>query len=163
MRRSKLERYVDILQVLAHMGPLKLTHIMCKSNFNGSVIKEYLGFLIKRGLVEERIVKKNRTVFAVTQRGINVLKYFRELMQVLPVVEDFLPFGITNNEALTLLNQQEEIKSKISKSTPYSVQTEPTLSFKNTTSSLQPFLDRLLGEDIEVERKSERKKAQLIA
>jgi len=61
---------------------------MCKSNFNGSVLKEYLGFLIKRGLVEERIVKKNRTVFAVTQRGINVLKYFRELMQVLPVVEE---------------------------------------------------------------------------
>ena len=77
--------------------------------------------------------------------------------------KDFLPFGITNDEALTLLNQQEEIKSKISKSTPYSVQTEPTLSFKNTTSSLQSLLDRLLGEDIEVERRSERKKAQLIA
>jgi hypothetical protein len=77
--------------------------------------------------------------------------------------KDFLPFGITNDEALTLLNQQEEIKSKICKRTPYSVQTEPTLSFKNTTSYLQLLLDRLLGEDIEVERKSERKKAQMIA
>ena len=78
--------------------------------------------------------------------------------------KDFLPFGITNDEALTLLNQgQEEIKSKISKRNPCSVQTEPTFSFKNTTSSLQSLLVRLLGEDIEVETRTDRTKAQLIA
>ena len=78
--------------------------------------------------------------------------------------KDFLPFGITNDEALTLLNEgQEEIKSKISKRTAYLVQTEPTFNFKNTTSTLQSLLDRLLGEDIEEERRTERKKAQLIA
>jgi hypothetical protein len=77
--------------------------------------------------------------------------------------KDFLPFGITNGEALTLLTEgKEEIKSKISKRTAYSVQTEPTFSIKNTT-SLQSCLDRLLGEDIEVRRRTERKKAQLIA
>src|ERR1700690_1355450 len=88
MRRSKLEMYVDILTVLAHRGPLKLTHIMYKANVNCSVLKEYLDFLIKQGLVEERIVGKARVVFAVTQRGIMVLKYFRELKQVLPIVEE---------------------------------------------------------------------------
>ena len=78
--------------------------------------------------------------------------------------KDFLPFGLTNNEALTLLNKgKEETKSKISKRTAYSVQTEPALSFKNTTSSLESLLDRLLGEDIELERRIERTKAQLIA
>lgn len=78
--------------------------------------------------------------------------------------KDFLPFGITNDEALTLLNKgKEEIKSKVSKRIANSVQTEPTLSFKNTTPSLQSLLDRLLGEDIDVERRTERKKAQLIA
>ena len=50
--------------------------------------------------------------------------------------KDFLPFGITNDEALTLLNErQEEIKSKIPKLTSYSVQTEPVINVKNTTSS----------------------------
>ena len=88
MRRSKLERYVDILQVLAHKGPLKLTHIMCKSNFNGSVLKEYLDFLIKRGLVEERIVKKSHSVFAVTQRGIGILKLFQELTQEISAIAE---------------------------------------------------------------------------
>ena len=88
MRRSKLEMYVDILKVLAQRGPLKLTHIMYKANVNCSVLKEYLDFLMKQGLVEERTVGKSRTVFAVTPRGITVLKYFRELKQVLPIVEE---------------------------------------------------------------------------
>ena len=88
MRRSKLEMYVDILTVLAHRGPLKLTHVMYKANVNCSVLKEYLDFLMKQSLVEERTVGKRRVVFAITQRGITVLKYFRELKQVLPIVEE---------------------------------------------------------------------------
>ena len=88
MRRSKLEMYVDILKVLAHRGPLKLTHIMYKANVNCSVLKEYLDFLIKQNLVEERNIGKRRSVYMVTQRGITVLKYFRELKQVLPIVEE---------------------------------------------------------------------------
>jgi predicted transcriptional regulator len=88
MRRSKLEMYVDILKVLAHRGPLKLTHVMYKANVNCSVLKEYLDFLIKQNLVEERTIGKRRVVYACTQRGITVLKYFRELKQVLPIVEE---------------------------------------------------------------------------
>jgi predicted transcriptional regulator len=88
VRRSKLEMYVDILSVLSQRGPLKLTHVMYKANVNCSVLKEYLDFLIKQSLVEERTVGKRRVVFAVTQRGITVLKYFKELKQVLPIVEE---------------------------------------------------------------------------
>jgi predicted transcriptional regulator len=80
--------YVDILSVLAHKGPLKLTHVIYKANLNCSVLKEYLDFLIKQGLVEERTIGKERVVYAVTQRGITVLKYFKELKQVLPIVEE---------------------------------------------------------------------------
>ena len=88
MRRSKLEMYIDILRVLAQRGPLKLTHVMYKANVNCSVLKEYLDFLIKQGLVEERTVKKKRVVYAITQRGRIVLKHFRELKQVLPITEE---------------------------------------------------------------------------
>ena len=93
MRRSKLEIYVDILKVLAHRGPLKLTHVMYKANVNCSVLKEYLDFLTKQGLVEEKIIGKERKVYAITQRGVTVLKQFRELKEVLPIVEE------TGNEA----------------------------------------------------------------
>ena len=88
MRRSKLERNIDILAVLAHMGPLKLTHIMYKSNFNGAILKEYLDFLIKQGLVEERTIKKNHAVFAITQRGLNVLKHFQQVIQEISTIEE---------------------------------------------------------------------------
>jgi predicted transcriptional regulator len=61
---------------------------MYKANVNCSVLKEYLDFLIKQDLVEERTIGKRRVVYAITQRGITVLKYFRELKQVLPIVEE---------------------------------------------------------------------------
>jgi len=80
--------YVDILTVLAHKGPLKLTHVMYKVNVNCCVLKEYLDFLMKQGLIEERTVRKERVVYAVTQRGITVLKYFKEIKQVLPIVDE---------------------------------------------------------------------------
>ena len=80
--------YVDILSVLAHRGPLKLTHVMYKANVNCSVLKEYLTFLMDQGLVEERNLRKRRVVYAVTQRGLTVLRYFRELKQVLPILEE---------------------------------------------------------------------------
>jgi predicted transcriptional regulator len=88
VRRSKLEMYVDILSVLSHRGPLKLTHVMYKANVNCSVLKEYLDFLMKQELVEERPLGKRRIVYAITQRGLMVLKYFRELKQVLPILEE---------------------------------------------------------------------------
>jgi predicted transcriptional regulator len=80
--------YVDILSVLAQRGPLKLTHIMYKANVNCSVLREYLNFLIEKELVEERKAQKNRTVYAITQRGVTVLKYFGELKQALPITEE---------------------------------------------------------------------------
>jgi predicted transcriptional regulator len=87
MRRSKLETYIAILSVLANKGPMKMTHIMYKANVNCSVLRDNLDFLIKQKLVEERTIKKH-TIFAVTKRGINVLKYFKELTRALPIIEE---------------------------------------------------------------------------
>ena len=87
MRRAKLEMQVDILKVLARHGPLKLTHIMYKANVNCSVLSQYLDFLIQQNLVEEQTLKKKRVVYAVTERGRTVLKYFLELQRALPIFE----------------------------------------------------------------------------
>jgi predicted transcriptional regulator len=62
---------------------------MYKSNVNCSILKEYIEFLIKQSLVEKQAIGKHREVFTVTQRGINVLKYFQELKEVLPIVEEY--------------------------------------------------------------------------
>jgi predicted transcriptional regulator len=80
--------HVDILNVLAHRGPMKLSHIMYKANVNCSVLNDQLDFLVKQEMVEKRTIKRSSTVFAITKRGITVLKYFRELTQVLPIIEE---------------------------------------------------------------------------
>jgi len=87
MRRSKLETYIAILNVLANKGPMKMTHIMYKANVNCSVLRDNINFLIKQKLVEKRIIK-DHTIFAVTKSGINVLKYFKELTNALPIIEE---------------------------------------------------------------------------
>jgi hypothetical protein len=75
--------------------------------------------------------------------------------------KDFLPFGITNDEAIVLLNQGH--KPKISASTAFSVHIKSAYSFKNTNSASQPWRDSLLGENIEMEHTgTERKEAQVI-
>ena len=88
MRRSKLEMYVGILNVLAHRGPLKLTHVMYEANVDCSILKEYLEFLVKQGFVEERKLGKSRVAYGITERGVTVLKQFREFRQVLPITEE---------------------------------------------------------------------------
>lgn len=87
MRRSKLEIHVDILKVLARYGPLKLTHIMYKANMNCSVLRQYLEFLIQQKLVEEQKLQKKKVVYAITEKGTTVLKYFREVNSAFRITE----------------------------------------------------------------------------
>jgi sugar-specific transcriptional regulator TrmB len=91
--RSQLEMNVDILEVLAQGGPLKLTHIMSKAHVNCNLLRECLDFLIKQGLVEVKIIGRERKVYAITQLGVTVLEQFRELKEALPIIEE------TGNEA----------------------------------------------------------------
>ena len=94
MSRSKLEMHIDILKVLAQKGPLQLPHIMYQANVNCNILKGYLDFLIKQGLIEERVIEKSSVVYANTDRGTNVIKFFGELDKPLPLKEEdgkFLP------------------------------------------------------------------------
>jgi len=92
MRRSKLEIHVDILTGLARYGPLKLTNIMRKANVDADVLKQYLGFLIQHNLVKEETLLSTRhekgVVYAITERGLTVLKYFRALNSALQTIKE---------------------------------------------------------------------------
>jgi predicted transcriptional regulator len=92
MRRSKLELYIDTLKILAQRGPMRLTHIMGKANFNAVLLKANLNYLIEAGLVEQRIISMRRgnpvAVFANTPKGNIVLKLFSEFRQMLPMEEE---------------------------------------------------------------------------
>jgi predicted transcriptional regulator len=83
-----MEMHLDILRTLAQKGPLKLTHIMYKANVNCCVLKEYLDFLTQQNLVEEKTLRKERIVYKITEKGLTVIKYFRELQIMLPVLDE---------------------------------------------------------------------------
>jgi predicted transcriptional regulator len=92
MRRSKMEMYIDILKVMVHNGPMKLTHVMYKANVNCSVLKENLDFLIEQNLIEEQVTVKRRNQtkirYAITEKGRTVIKYFNEVDKALHITSE---------------------------------------------------------------------------
>lgn len=91
MKRAKVEIHLDILRALTQNGPLKLTHLMLKSRLNCKVLNTSLDYLINQGLVEKRTIiqrrKKITAVWAITNHGATILKYYQELTQALPLME----------------------------------------------------------------------------
>ena len=90
---------IDILKILAQKGPLKLTHIMYKTNVNCDVLNKNLGFLMKQGLIEVHNIGRGRHVYAITGLGLTLLKSWREVKELLPAIaekEDILPLLYRN-------------------------------------------------------------------
>jgi len=88
MRRSKMEMYISTLEALAYYGPLKITRITYKAKMNCSQIKAILHDLIQKKLVEERVFKKNKVIYAATPKARTILSYFEELKEMLPIADD---------------------------------------------------------------------------
>lgn len=78
---------MDIIKVLVRHGPLKIAHIRRKANVDSGALPQYLDFLIRQYLVEQQALHKARVVYAITDRGRTVLKFFRELSIALPIIE----------------------------------------------------------------------------
>jgi predicted transcriptional regulator len=87
MRRSKLEMEIDMLSILAQKGPLKVTHLMYKTNVNCDVLSKNLVFLIKQGLIEMRNVGRDSRVYSITALGLTLLKSWKGIKQMLPTIE----------------------------------------------------------------------------
>ena len=87
MRRSKLETCLSILETLASCGPLKITHVMQNANVNCNAVKSYFDLLIKQGAVEEKCVEQEKIVYAITRRGLDLIRFFNALNKVSPTVK----------------------------------------------------------------------------
>lgn len=88
MSRSKLEMYLDTLEALAIYGPMKLTQITYKAKLNCGFLKQILKDMIEKGLVEERKLKKNTVVYAATPKARTIVSQFKELTQLIPIVDE---------------------------------------------------------------------------
>jgi predicted transcriptional regulator len=67
----------DILQVLAHKGLLTPTKVGSEVKIDGSLLGNCLDLLAKQSLIEERIDSDSGVVYAITEPGKRVLKFFR--------------------------------------------------------------------------------------
>lgn len=76
--RSKLETNIDLLKAFSYADPLALAQIEENIKLNNSSIRENLEFLIMHGLLEEQNLLERNAAFTITQRGIAVLRYFRQ-------------------------------------------------------------------------------------
>lgn len=86
-RRSKLEVYLDVLWTIKN-GTTKPTRIMYESNLSWKPLQRTLNSLASQGLVAEYEPEDNRdrrttTCYELTQKGENVLKYFKRAEDLL--------------------------------------------------------------------------------
>jgi len=88
LRKSKLERYVDILEILASAhnfepeGQMELTQLVHKTGLSQSVLKQHLTFLIQQNLVKEQNLGEDKIFYVITERGLKVLYV------VVPIMEE---------------------------------------------------------------------------
>ncbi len=102
MRRSKLEIYESILEILVTES-LDIDRMAYEVNLDCTILEKHLEFLMKNGLIEER-PSEYAIVYALTERGVAVLRALNfqkylgrikttlraidEAMQVLPDISE---------------------------------------------------------------------------
>lgn len=95
IRRSKFEIYMGILAAIKG-GTVIPTRIMYRVNLSWKPLKQILETLQAQMLIEEQSIggidKRTRKVYALTEKGENVLNYFdraKGLMEIERTVENF--------------------------------------------------------------------------
>lgn len=91
-RRSKMEIYLDILRVTSD-GNSKPTHIMYRANLSWERLKKYLVFLDTQDLITSA-ERTDGTRYEITEKGREVLKYFRKIEGMLYQKRKVLPSEI---------------------------------------------------------------------
>ena len=80
-RRGKLEIIADILSSIQDKeGKIKPTHLLYKSNLSHAKLKEYLDVLIKKGMIEERLLK-GKKMFFMKEQGYKFLSEFERIKE----------------------------------------------------------------------------------
>ena len=81
-KRDRLEIIHDILHVIRKKGSgIKPTHILYKSNLSHQMLTEYLGELIEKGFIVEKIIKKGKKNYVLTDKGFNYLSEYRVIRE----------------------------------------------------------------------------------
>ena len=82
-KRSRLEIYLDVLQAIKK-GVNKPTRIMYRTNLSWTPLQEILESMISQEIIKKIEVNK-RKEYVITKKGLNVLRYFEEMMELIKI------------------------------------------------------------------------------
>ncbi len=83
---------MDIIKAVAD-GREKPTHVMYRANLSWIRLNRYLDFLVKQGFLKENLVDQ-ATTFSITQKGKDVLAYYRKIEGELTARKKAIPTEI---------------------------------------------------------------------
>lgn len=102
-RRSKLEIYLDVLNVIKE-GTIKPTRIMYGANLSWKLLQNILSSLVDQNLIVEVDTSKSKdkrtnTIYEITTKGESVIRYFERAKSLIEVDEpDFNPLQIARGK-----------------------------------------------------------------
>lgn len=86
-KRSRLERYIDILRVVNASGPMRRTHILYRANLAWGDLEDSLGRLEEAGALR-KVVSTSGVFFEITDSGKRFMSNFVN-------VKESLELGLT--------------------------------------------------------------------
>ena len=85
MRHAKLVTYMKMLKILSDGGPLTTKQLMVALNLKAANLSEKMNFLMSLKLIEKNTIGKKRGLFSVTQKGMNVIRFFGAEKMLIPL------------------------------------------------------------------------------
>ncbi len=82
IRRSRIERYLDILRVVSRHGPIKQTHIMYKANLSWVELKKNLDHLMQLKMITE-IDDSSGPLYAISDTGLSTIYNYEKIEGIL--------------------------------------------------------------------------------
>lgn len=83
--RSRIEILYDIILAAKPYG--KKTHLMYKGNLSYHQLESYLDFVLRNGLLEEKITEDSKFYF-VTEKGAEFVRIFEDFHELMTVAQD---------------------------------------------------------------------------
>ncbi len=81
-KRSRLERYLEILKVVSDHGPIKRTHILYRANLAWSQLRDSLETLENADALSQVVTKKG-VFYEITETGKKILSYYADVQSSL--------------------------------------------------------------------------------
>lgn len=81
-KRSRLERYIDILKVVGEFGPIRRTHILYKANLSWADLEDSLSRLEQAGALQKSVTRSG-VRYDITDAGRKFLANFVTVKELL--------------------------------------------------------------------------------